>query len=954
MSYIAVANQSQSRGYQCFRLDRTDRSKHHREHINACLIDTRMEDSEYRVMEIKADDVDIQLVNFYCPNDKPPSLDTISTEVYNFIIVGDFNSHSQSWGYRHMDRRGEDVENWQDDNRLLLINSPSNQPTFYSRQWHTTSTPDIAFCTEDLHGSIRREVGEQLGGSDHRPVFLKLNIGASTEATFPRWKLQEGQLDSYLNTEPALSPRTSPSKAETSTWSQRTSTRPYLRLPRKPYQEEQEETTDHTGVENYKTSRMHCQKPEQQPKPILHRRTPPKLQQAKAKFLRHKDTRMLKRLERKNSFPRLWERWLKALETNKAAQWWWKLKSKDHPGREQQVTDWETSCWQVCWKLCKWEQDSHQRFKAERSKERDQGKNSQQNSCETHALAPQTWWTTKSCEETETEEVARTRWHNQWDGYPPRQCSSVQTPADLQPQLGTRGASTDMARSNHYPHSEEREGPKKANSYQPVSLTSCVVKTMERIVNECLKWYLETQNLLAPEQAGFWSTEDQGTYLSQEIEDAFQEQKLVLVSWIDLKKAFDKVWMEGLLVKLLRNGIASNMFSLVKYYLYNRRARVSVDRIHSKKILPRHGVPQGGVLSPTLFLLLINDLVSELPKGVKAALYADDLVIWCKEEYATTATYRMQLAADKLNSWTEKWCVAVNKDKSSTTLFTLSPKQKACTITLGGTPLKEEDEATYLGVTFDKMQTWKQHIAKAEGKARRKMAILRKLAGTTWGASEKVLETVNQGTVGPHLEYSSTAWSTTAKTNQQALDKVKNQALRLITGSMRSTPITEIRGWQESNLLVNGGMPRTWCRQKSSSAWQTIPWKPGWKISPRIGWKEAVLSMRARSWAASFTTDCPRAHFLLPTRHARALGIGHNWHQGPYHSPFPLWDAQDDTLKQSLTLAVIAERCPQEAWIHVFTDGSATNAVTSGGAGILVHFPGQKVSASVAVGRHCS
>ena len=285
--------------------------------------------------------------------------------------------------------------------------------------------------------------------------------------------------------------------------------------------------------------------------------------------------------------------------------------------------------------------------------------------------------------------------------------------------------------------------PKKANSYRPVSLTSCVVKTMERIVNERLKWYLETENLLAPEQAGFRqfrNTEDQATYLSQEIENAFQEQKLVLVSWIDLQKAFDKVWMEGLLVKLLRNGIASNMFNWIKSYLYNRRVRVSVDRIHSKKILLRHGVPQGGVLSPTLFLLFINDLVSELPKGIKAALYADDLVIWCKEEYATTATYRMQLAADKLNSWTEKWCVAVNKDKSSTTLFTLSPKQKAGTITLGGTPLKEDEEATYLGITFDKRQTLKQHIAKAEGKARRKMAILRKLAGPTWGASEKVLE----------------------------------------------------------------------------------------------------------------------------------------------------------------------------------------------------------------------
>ena len=66
-------------------------------------------------------------------------------------------------------------------------------------------------------------------------------------------------------------------------------------------------------------------------------------------------------------------------------------------------------------------------------------------------------------------------------------------------------------------------------------------------------------------------------------------------------------------------------------------------------------------------------------------------------------------------------------------------------------------------------------------------------------------------------------------------------------------------------------------------------------------------------------------------------------------------DTQDDTEQQSLTLAMIAERYPQEAWIHVFTDGSATNAVTNGGAGVLVHFPGgQKVSASAAAGRHCS
>ena len=79
---------------------------------------------------------------------------------------------------------------------------------------------------------------------------------------------------------------------------------------------------------------------------------------------------------------------------------------------------------------------------------------------------------------------------------------------------------------------------------------------MERVVNQRLKWYLETNDLLAPEQAGFRqfrATEDQTTYLSQEIEDAFQEKKVTRVAWFDLQRAFGKVWIDGLIAKLMRN-----------------------------------------------------------------------------------------------------------------------------------------------------------------------------------------------------------------------------------------------------------------------------------------------------------------------------------------------------------------------------------------------------------------
>ena len=124
---------------------------------------------------------------------------------------------------------------------------------------------------------------------------------------------------------------------------------------------------------------------------------------------------------------------------------------------------------------------------------------------------------------------------------------------------------------------------------------------MERAVNQRLKWYLETNDLLAPEQAGFRqfrATEDQTTYLAQGIEDAFQEKKVNRVAWIDLQRAFDRVWIDGIIIKLTRNGVANNMLKWIQSYLFNRRTRVSLDQLNSRKILLRQCVPQGGVIPP--------------------------------------------------------------------------------------------------------------------------------------------------------------------------------------------------------------------------------------------------------------------------------------------------------------------------------------------------------------------
>ena len=109
----------------------------------------------------------------------------------NVILIGDFNSHSQSWGYDHIYARGEEIEAWQDDNNLTLIKQTYDTSTFYSRCWHTTSTPGIALCTEDLHSITMREVGDQLEESDHRPAYLTLEARPVQASTQPRWNYKK-------------------------------------------------------------------------------------------------------------------------------------------------------------------------------------------------------------------------------------------------------------------------------------------------------------------------------------------------------------------------------------------------------------------------------------------------------------------------------------------------------------------------------------------------------------------------------------------------------------------------------------------------------------------------------------------------------------------------------------------------------------------------------------------
>ena len=170
--------------------------------------------------------------------------------------------------------------------------------------------------------------------------------------------------------------------------------------------------------------------------------------------------------------------------------------------------------------------------------------------------------------------------------------------------------------------------------------------------------------------------EDQLAYLAQNIEDTIQKKKKVLAVFFDFSNAFVKVWKEGLLIKLLRTSVSCKMYMWIQHFLFARTAQVKLDGILSKKVCLHEGVPQGGVLSPTMFLVYINDILTTISKRVSNTLHADKLVNWNASTHTTTATYRIQEATSGINKWKLDWGLEINISETNSTLFSLSTSKE--------------------------------------------------------------------------------------------------------------------------------------------------------------------------------------------------------------------------------------------------------------------------------------
>ena len=179
------------------------------------------------------------------------------------------------------------------------------------------------------------------------------------------------------------------------------------------------------------------------------------------------------------------------------------------------------------------------------------------------------------------------------------------------------------------------------------------------------------------------STDDQLALIAHEIENAFQEKKKVVAVFFDLTKAVDKVWREGLLLKVLQSRVSGRMYKWIRCFLQERSARVKLDGYMSESVKMREGVPQGCVILPTFFLLYINNITTIIPRHVSNTLHADDFAVWSAADHTTSAAYRIQEAVTRIQQWTDKWGLQISKLKTQATVNFLATLKEKITLKLG-------------------------------------------------------------------------------------------------------------------------------------------------------------------------------------------------------------------------------------------------------------------------------
>ena len=367
--------------------------------------------------------------------------------------------------------------------------------------------------------------------------------------------------------------------------------------------------------------------------------------------------------------------------------------------------------------------------------------------------------------------------------------------------------------ANIVPVHKKSEKNLKSN-YRPISLLPIFGKVLEKLMYDSLYSHLVLCNLLDPNQSGFCpgdSTINQLLSITHTIFKAFDWNPTLDVRsvYLDISKAFDRVWHVGLIYKLKRCGVSGQFLSLVQSFLKDRKQRTVLNGQCSNWGDVLAGVPQGSILGPLFFLVYINDLTADLKCHVK--LFADDTSLFTVVQEPNTAAEDMNHDLELISKWAHDWRMSFNPDPQKQAVELLLSKKRHeidhPVILFNNIPIKKVSQHKHLGVILDSKLSFSAHIKSAISKTRKGIGLLKHLSKYL---PRHTLNELYKLYVRPHLDYGDVTYHIPAKVCEfshniilpnlmEKLEAVQYSAAIAVTGTWRGTSREKLYaelGWE--------------------------------------------------------------------------------------------------------------------------------------------------------------
>lgn len=334
---------------------------------------------------------------------------------------------------------------------------------------------------------------------------------------------------------------------------------------------------------------------------------------------------------------------------------------------------------------------------------------------------------------------------------------------------------------------------KRPENHRPISLLSTLSKVFERILLPRIRLPLTENDFLRIEQFAFQerlSAELQLLRITEFISDKMNRRQYTAGIFLDVEKAFDKVWKDMLLVKLhASTDIPTGYLHLIDQFLTDRRFFIEIEGHRSDIKTLQTGLPQGSVLSPTLFATYVNDM--PLHQDVLLAQFADDTAFLTSSRRLDTTINRLQRQLDTMETWLRRNKIKVNAGKTKAVLFTRRKPELHRQLQLNGQNIAWAPETKYLGVILDSKLIFKRHILDKREKAIKTIYSLYPIFKSTDIQPHYKLR-LYQAILLPMLLYGCSSWGTACKTNLLILQRIQNRCLRLILNAPRYSRTTDL------------------------------------------------------------------------------------------------------------------------------------------------------------------